>query len=157
MALEACVGQVLRMLSIAALRAMCAAIQAQLLLIKAEILKLEGQLVQYDVIAAFIAAQQAAINAALDPIEEKLQFYPRNFARLIAECVQMGDIITSPQDVLEGIRGLSNEWMYKAQAVTTLNGIVLAKMNSFLDLSDLLNDTCTLIEQIIVEKTTPAA
>lgn len=151
MALSACVSQVLRTLSTSALSGLCAALQVQRGLIATEKTKRELQSLQYNVHQVVADAQQAAVSTVLTPIEDALTLYPSNFARSIPNCPEIGTLLTSPQNIIGGLQSISDAVAIRTREISTLATGVTNRITELTNLDTLLADTCTLIDNLIVE------
>jgi hypothetical protein len=157
MTLEPCVLTILRTLSVATLRAICAAVQAQKAIAGVRVTKLLVNRTKVQLQTIKLEAVQATYEAALAPIQEGLTFYPTGVAKLVNECAQFGDFLAAPQEIIAALLATANNVIYRVREYTAIVDDINTEIDRLTDLITLIDEVCQLVEIIIVELTTPAA
>lgn len=153
--LEPCVALVFASLAAPALRGFSSALQTQRALIEQKILKKQAQLLEYDIITAQVAAEQAIVNAALDAAERGLSSFPTNTARLVAECADLGQAFVAPEEALAVIRALANSFLNKLREITSFSEELGQAVQRLRELSQLIQDMVDCLTEITVQKEAP--
>jgi hypothetical protein len=151
-ALEPCVTLALNAMTAAGLDGFCAALRAERALIDQQLLKQQAQLLKYDFLALAVDAEQAVANAALDAVQDQLGFFPTNLANLIVECVDLGVVLTSPQEVLGDLRALVNEQLTKLREYASFSEELGQAIQRLQELSQLLQDVVDCATHIATAK-----